>query len=267
MPLCPSTHLEYPIADATRIDESLSDQMNFIIQLVTMGRSVRNKERIGVRQPLNKIIVVARKPEEGNAANRFQSHLLEELNIKELEVRNEADFLQYSLKPNFPVLGMRLGKSIKLLGPALGQLDAAKVNATLQEGGSIRVQLDGQDFDLSAGDLVVQPITPDNLAVVEEGGTVVALDTEITDSLYLEGLARDVVRKLQDLRKNQGLDMGDRINLTLQSTNADLLRAVDAHKTYIGTELLAKDVKLENPGEGAQDVEIRKGMDLQVRLS
>ncbi len=254
-------HTEYPVADESLVDAELSAAMNATIRLVSLGRAVRNNEKIGVRQPLAKLTVVPREPAEKVAAERFADQIAEELNVKVVCVEAEAAFLTWQLKPDFKALGRRLGKAMKAVGGQLAQLDATATAERLRAGESITIEVDGKAIELGPDDIQILARVPENMAVTEDGGTVVALDTELTNALRREGLARDIVRQLQDLRKATGLQMEDRILLRTATDDAEVADALAAHGDTIKNEVLADEL-IEGLGDAPEDGETH---DLAVR--
>jgi isoleucyl-tRNA synthetase len=205
---------------------------------------------VKVRQPLGEAIVVAAERER-TAIERFQDLVLDELNVKALRFVSEADELgSYELKPNYRTLGPRFGKSMPQVANAVEALDAGKVTATLRDGGTVGVSIDGHDHELSADDLAISLQPLEGFQVEREAGHAVALELGISDELRREGLAREVVRAVQNERKDAGLDVSDRISLSLDGSS-ELMEAVREHESYITGEVLAARIDYGIDGESS----------------
>jgi isoleucyl-tRNA synthetase len=174
-----------------------------------------------------------------------------ELNVKELDfVSDESELVSYSAKPNYRALGPRFGKRMPQVAAAVEALDAAHVAAVLAEGGEVGINIDGSDHSLTAEDvtLALQPL--EGYEVEAEAGHAVALQLELDDELRREGLAREIVHAVQIARKDAGLEITDRIALTLTGDD-DLLAAAQAHQDYLANEVLATSVSYDGSANGA----------------
>ena len=248
----PSVHLcDYPQPDQALRDEALEWQMQIARDAVRLGHQARSHARLKVRQPLSEAAVVAA-GREREAIARFEGLLLEELNVKALRYVSEADELgRFELKPNYRTLGPRFGKQMPQVAAAVAGLDAARAALTLREGGEVHIAIDGKNQALGADDvqLVLQPL--EGYQVERSGTHAVALNLELDEALKREGLAREVVHAVQNARKEAGLDVEDRIELTLGG-DGTLLDAVSAHSGYVTGETLATSLSLDGTGgEGA----------------
>jgi isoleucyl-tRNA synthetase len=248
----PSVHLcDFPEPHAALWDEKLEEQMAVVREAVELGRAARAQAKVKLRQPLGEAVVVARETEQ-EAIERLEAIVLEELNVKRLRFVEDADELGvWELKPNYRALGPRFGKRMPQVAAAVGALEGRSAAATLRGGGRIGVAIDGHEHALSADDvqLVLKP--REGYQLERAGGHAVALDLELDDELRREGLAREVVHAVQAARKNAGLAVEDRIELSLVGDD-DLLAAVRAHESYVTTETLATtlsyDGTLGQPG-------------------
>jgi isoleucyl-tRNA synthetase len=198
-----SVHLaDWPRADPDRIDADLDAQMALARHLTSLGRAARSEAGIKVRQPLSRALVFL--PSDAPAI--LHDIVADELNVDEIDVADElGDVLEFELLPNFRTLGPRLGARSKELHPALAALDGVEAAAALEAGQSIIITLGGQPIELGPEDLQLRVRGQQGFAVSREGGEVVALDLALDDTLRQRGLAREVVRLLQDLRKTSGL--------------------------------------------------------------
>ena len=244
----PSVHLaDYPEPNPGLRDEQLEWQMGIAREVVELGRAARAQGKVKLRQPLPEAVVVAAERER-DAIERFRSLVLEELNVKELRFVSEADELgRWELKANYRTLGPRFGKEMPMVAEAIAALDAERAADTLRSGGRVGINLNGHEHELDPGDvqLVLQPL--EGYQVERAGTHAVALNLEITDELKREGMVREIVRAVQDQRKTSGLNVEDRISLTLGG-DEELLDAVRAHEEYLTGEVLATSISYEGDG-------------------
>ncbi|MCZ4491637.1 MAG: isoleucine-tRNA ligase [Conexibacter sp.] len=245
-----SVHLtDWPVA-AER-DLVLEDAMATAREAVGLGLRARAGAKVGLRRPLREAVVVAA-GREREALEAMADIVGEELNVKSLRFVDEADELgSYDLKPNYRTLGPRFGKHMPQVAAAIEALDADRVAVALREGRTVGVNIDGHDHELGSDDLLVglQPL--DGFQVEREGGHAVALDLAMDDSLRREGWAREVVRAIQNARKEAGLEVSDRIALDLGG-DAEILDAVREHEEFVAGEVLALEVSYGGNGAGAQ---------------
>lgn len=231
-----SVHLEaFPMAQDELVEPELESAMDVMREVVNLGRNLREKHRLRVRQPLPLIKVASSKALNTALRDALSPVILEELNVKDiLWVSDPKTLVMVSVKANFKVLGRRLGPKMKVVANAIAALNEDEIQA-LQNGDTL--QLEGEDIALEHV-LVIQEATGDG-AVETSGGITVELDTQITESLKLEGLAREVVSKVQAARKEAGLDVEDRIVLSLRTDSEDLNAAIATHSEMIAGEVLA----------------------------
>jgi len=237
-----SVHLtDWPAPRPERVDPDLEAQMALARRLTSLGRAARSEAGVKVRQPLARALVFL---PSGSPAI-LHDIVSEELNVDEIDVTDELnDVLEFELVPNFRTLGPRLGEQVKDLKPALAALDGMAAAAALEEGQSITVALPGGPAELGPDDVQLRVRGQEGFAVSREGGEVVALDLHLSEDLRHRGLAREVVRLVQDLRKSSGLDVSDRIHLHLTG-----LASISSYFDYIAREVLAADIS-QAPGEG-----------------
>ena len=252
----PSVHLcDFP--EPGERDEQLEWDMRVVRDAVELGRAARAHAKLKVRQPLREAVVVAA-DRERTAIERLDSLLTEELNVKSVRYVSEADELgRFELKPNYRALGPRFGKQMPQVAAAISSLDPAK----LRDGGSAGVSIDGQEHQIGPEDvqMTLQPL--DGYQVERSGTHAVALNLELDDELRREALAREVVHAVQAARKNAGLNVEDRIALTLGG-DGRLLDAARAHEGYLARETLATSLSYDGPDGAAADIEGR-----QLRIS
>jgi isoleucyl-tRNA synthetase len=240
----PSVHLcDWPQAGPR--DPELESAMAIARQTVGMGLAARAHAKLKVRQPLRTAIVVAT-GREREAIERLSDLVRDELNVHALRFVSEADELgRVELKPNYRTLGPRFGKDMPMAATAVAGLDAARAAATLRGGGTVAIDVGGTEHVLAADDVLVAMQPLEGYQVEREGLHAVALDVEIDDALRAEGWARDAVRAIQNARQSAGLEISDRIALTLDG-DGELLDAVRAHQEYVAGEVLATTVAYED---------------------
>jgi isoleucyl-tRNA synthetase len=261
----PSVHLrDFPTADESLADPNLEQEMEAVRLTVELGRAARAQAKAKVRQPLRRAVIVANDAE--RAAIEARADLVTaELNVKELDfVTDESELVSYSAKSNYRALGPRFGRKMPQVAAAVEALDAAHVAAVLAEGGEIGINIDGSDHTLGPDDvtLALQPL--EGYEVEAEAGHAVALQLELDDELRREGLAREIVHAVQIARKDAGLEITDRITLTLTG-DKDLIDAAQAHQDYLATEVLATSVSYDGSADGAT-AKI-DGRELSIRVS
>jgi isoleucyl-tRNA synthetase len=247
-----SVHLaDYPVYNGARRDEALEFKMDTVQKAVSMGRSLRYQFNLKIRQPLKSVELVTKNPEEKKVLLEMEESIREELNVKKVVFHEKEDELvEYRAKPNFRVLGKELGSSMKIAAERIGGLGQSEIQSLL-EGSVLTIDIDGKNIDLSIEKLLIDRLEKDNLKVVNEGTLTVALDTQITQELRLEGYVRDLVRGVQNLRKERGLEVTDRIVLSVSGSSA-LKEACDAFADYISSETLAVSLHwVDSSAEGA----------------
>ncbi len=230
-----SVHLEdWPVAVNERRDVDLEVSMDVARRLTSLGRSARAEAGIKVRQPLSRALVFLASGDVMPPAGIVE----DELNVDQLEYGSElAQVLSFELVPNFRIVGPRLGEAVKELKAALASLDSVHAAALLEAGDSISVTLSTGVFELGGDDVELRVKSQGGFAVSREGGEVIALDLTLNDDLLRRGYLRDVVRQVQDLRKNSGLDVSDRIILWVTGLD-DLADDLDT----LASEVLATTV-------------------------
>ncbi len=250
-----SVHLtDWPVADASLVDRALLEATRLTIRVVGLGRAARNAGKLKVRQPLAAALIRTRRPEEWEKLLPFVEQIQEELNVKEVRyMADEAAVAKYQLRPNLPALGPRLGPDLPKLVAALKELDADDAVVRLKRGERLTLRVGDRELSLGMDD--VQPLATavPGYAVAEEHGYLVGLVSDLTAELRDEGLAREVVHRLQSLRKAAGFEVADRIVVHYEA--GDRLRQVfAAWDAYIRSETLAVALPAGVKGaEGFQD--------------
>ncbi len=206
-----SVHLcSFPVADEEAVDPELEKGMEEVLEIVALGRTARNGSNIKNRQPLAKLYVATDK--KVNLTDELYDIAKDELNIKEVEILSDASaFVSYKLKPQLKTLGPKYGKALGSIRKFLETCDAAKVVATVKKGQTYDVELDGTAVSFSLDDLLISSEPTEGFVSESSDGLTVVLDVCVTDELLLEGAAREIISRLQNMRKEAGFDVTDRI--------------------------------------------------------
>ncbi|MFP3042761.1 isoleucine--tRNA ligase [Treponema primitia] len=238
-----SVHLtDFPVPREERRDRELEFKMAAVQHAVSMGRSLRSQYNLKVRQPLKTVELVTRNLDEKKVLLEMEDIIREELNVKSVVFRdNEEDLVEYQAKANFRLLGKELGKDMKAAATRIEALSQSEIQGLL-EGAVLSIEVAGRSVDITAEKLDIRRIERAKLRVLNEGTLTVGLDTELTEELSREGDVRDLVRGVQNLRKDTGLEVTDRITLVL--FGSDRLKAAwEAFAEYVAAETLAKSVE------------------------
>lgn len=238
-----SVHLtDWPVAEVSLMNPDLEASMEVARRLTSLGRAARSEAGVKVRQPLSRALVFLPPGSPAPPPGIVE----DELNVDRLDDAGElSDVLRFELVPNFKTLGPRLGESVKHLKPSLARLDGAQVAKALEEGRSVTLELPDGPVDLGPEDLELRVKANEGFAVSRDGGEVVALDLALDEGLLRRGLVRDVIRQIQELRKSSGLELADRIMLTVEGLE-DL---TEDDLSLIANEVLALSVA-RGPGTG-----------------
>jgi isoleucyl-tRNA synthetase len=266
-----SVHLcDFPEADRSLIDTELSADMETLLKLVSLGSAVRNSVKIKVRQPLAEIRIQPADDAEHRAVLRFSEQIAEELNVKKVSLHDSAEgpLLRYEIRPNLKSLGPKLGQRVKEVQSALAALDPSTVTEKIQAGGNLEVAVSGGTVVLESNDILLNTKAPDGWAGLADHGTQIILDIRVSRELAFEGIAREIVRHIQDLRKQAGLEMEDRIRLHLWTESSAVRDAIAAHEHYIRGETLAIEITGQPVDSDAHKAEINlQGDKLTIELA
>ncbi len=231
---------DFPTSNEKLIDKKVEERMDLVRTLVALGRGTREKERIKVRQPLAEILVDGKYKD---LIEDLTPLMMEELNVKKVVFETDLDkFMNFSLKPNFKVAGPVLGGKIKVFGSALSKVDAADFVGKLESCGSVELDLDGEKFNIEKDFVDVRISAKDGFAVAMENNVFTILDTGITPELIDEGLARELISKVQQLRKQNNYEMMDNITIYVNA-DEDVKKAIDKFRQYIMKETLALSIE------------------------
>jgi isoleucyl-tRNA synthetase len=258
-----SVHLrDWPAANVALIDRELSRDVRAVVQTVSLGRAARMKATLKVRQPLARLLIHARDADEQEALMRLADQLKEELNVKAVEpLAAGEDVVSYRVRPNLPALGPKYGKQLGGIRAALAALDPNDVARRVAAGGSVPVTA---AIALEPDELLVDAVEREGYAVIEEGGYTVALDIALTPELVREGMARDLVRAIQDARKAAGLNIADTIALwvamdTENEDDTETRTMLDEYAGYVSDETLATRFTIAPVPDGAATAAVTLG--------
>jgi len=245
-----SVHLAgFPTADETLVDAKLMADTRMIMRLTRLGHAARNRSKFKVRQPLAEVWVAVREEDERAVVESLADQLTEELNVKGLKVVDEVDLVSFRVSARPDRLGPRFGKQFPKIRSALAEVDPMPLVRSLRNGEAIELAIDGQTVRLEPDDVSIETEEREGLAVASEGGYTVGVTTTLTEGLRQEGIVRDLVRHIQNLRKEAGFQVTDRI-VTYVQADDPVATAVAAQKAYIQRETLSQQVVADAPAEG-----------------
>jgi len=241
-----SVHLaEFPKFDASYVDKSLERKMENAQTISSLVLSLRAKEKIKVRQPLQKIMIPIDSEQQKEEILAVADLIKHEVNIKEIQLLEDAsDILVKQIKPNFKTLGPRFGKDMKTIAGAINKMTADDIKIVEQKG-EIDVDCNGKIVKLQRDDVEITSQDIEGWLVANEGNITVALDVTISDALKEEGIARELVNRIQNLRKDSGFEVTDKISVQLQE-DVNITQAVKTNLDYIKAETLTDDLKIIN---------------------
>ncbi len=249
-----SVHLaDYPAYHADLVDKDLEERMALAQDISSLTLSLRKKTGINVRQPLGKIMVPVLDNSFQEKVEKVKDLILSETNIKNLEfITDTTGIIKKKVKPNFKVLGAKVGKDMKAVTAAIQALDAQQLNELEIQG---QIQLPGTAYSITTEDVEIIAEDVEGWQVANLGRLTVALDIHINQELKEEGLARELINRIQNLRKDKGFEVTDRINVTI-SQNTEIQEAVQNNFSYICTEILANSLKIDGTLANGDTVEI-----------
>ncbi len=241
-----SVHLcDYPALSADQqkhCNPELEGRMASAQKIVSFALALRNDKNIRVRQPLKRVLIYTKNQTERAALEKMQNIICDELNVKGMELFNSAEALVLkSVKPNFKLLGPKLGKMIGKVAPVLQALTADQIK-NFEINGHERVVIEGQEMKIQLSDVEIHTQPQPGLAAYTDGEITVAIDLELTAELINEGIARELINRIQNLRKESGLAVTDRIDILIDTTAESVLRAVNSKTDYIKSETLTRTV-------------------------
>jgi len=262
-----SVHLcDYPVVKEAFINPTLEDEMDIILKSVNMGRSLRAKHQIKIRQPLQKITLLTKNEAVQGILGEMSLLITDELNVKSVEIAsNEEDLVILKAKPNLRVLGPKLGKKLKDFRPQIEGLGSSQI-VQIQNGKKVTLTLDGEAFEIGIDEIFIQREQKEGVVTESVDDITVALDIQLTGELVAEGFAREFINKIQQTRKEMDLDVTDRILIYYQANDV-LKAAIENFADHIKLETLADSLDNEvNPDGGFSDWTINE-IDCSIKVS
>jgi isoleucyl-tRNA synthetase len=235
-----SVHMTaWPVADPDWQNDALLFDIDVVQKVVGLARAARGQSGVRTRQPLSRLLVRAPSDAAASALAAHQDQILEELNVKAIEfIARDAGLVSYRIKPNLPRIGKQYGKLIPVIRTVLAEADGAAIAGAVARGESFEIEAGEQMLTMSGDDVLIETSSAEGYACAEDSGFLTALDTTLDDALINEGFAREIVRSVQDARKQAGLQVSDRICLGVSGSIA-VEKALELHRDYLMTETLA----------------------------
>ena len=248
-----SVHLcDYPVSNPAFVDKELEASMDEVLNIVVLGRAARNSANIKNRQPLGKIFVTAPKA----LADEYREIIEDELNVKELEfVTDSSSYVSYSFKPQLKTLGPKYGKLLGAIREYLTSLDGSAAKQELDEKGTLTFTAGGTEISLAPEDLLIETVQREGFQAESGGGVTVVLDTNLTPELIEEGFVRELISKIQTMRKDAGFEVMDTIKIYV-SGNDKIAAIFEANKASIAHDVLATDINAAQGGSYTKDWDI-----------
>ena len=263
-----SVHLcEYPEIDDQKIDQKMIDQVDAIRKMVELGRSARNKAELKIRQPLQELCFYL----SDNSIKEFvienQNIILEELNVKNIKYVDSTDkLIGYIIKPNLPFIGQDYGKELPKIKDAISKMDSDKIVSDINQDGEVAIHLESKTINLKRDAFLIDKESKEGYTSESDGNITVGLTTELSEKLVQEGIARDVIRHVQIMRKNANFAVEDRIN-TYGSFDGEIGDAIKANEDYFKNETLTVNMIDEfQSGEYEESFEI-KGTRIKISIN
>ena len=249
-----SVHLEsFPVSDASKIDKDLQEKINYAQIISSLTLSLRAKEKIKVRQPLNRILIPVDSLNKKNIINSVSEEIKREVNVKNIEfIEGKSDLLVKSIKPNFKKLGPKYGKFMKEISSKTNSLENTRI-LELEKTGKIDLIINKKSITFNVDDFDISSKDIEGWLVANEGNITVALDISIDQELMEEGIAREIVSKIQNLRKSNGFEVTDRIGLNF-SGDFEIEKAINNNLEYVKSETLANAIQFNVQQEGGHEI-------------
>ncbi|REC63306.1 isoleucine--tRNA ligase [Chryseobacterium pennae] len=251
---CESVHLtDFPVADESLIDQDLVEKTHLAQNITSMVFSLRKKENVKVRQPLQKVLVPVLDAKTEEQILAVADLIKQEVNVKELQLINAEEashLIVKQIKPNFKALGPKLGKYMKVVGAEITNLTTEQIAALEKEG-----KLDVQGYEITLDDVEISTKDIPGWTVTSDGKTTVALDLTLTDELKSEGIAREFINRIQNLRKEKDFELTDRINISIEE-NSPFLEDIKKNEEYISSEVLSNKIEIVSSLSNFNEIEI-----------
>jgi isoleucyl-tRNA synthetase len=249
-----SIHLtDFPVADESLIDQDLVEKTHLAQSITSMVFSLRKKENVKVRQPLQKVLIPVLDSKSEKQILAVAELIKQEVNVKELQLINAEEashLIVKQIKPNFKALGPKLGKDMKTVGGEIANLDAEQISKLEKEG-----KLDIQGYEITPDDVEISTKDIPGWTVTSDGKVTVALDLTLTEELKSEGIAREFINRVQNLRKDKDFELTDRINITLEE-NSPFLEEIKKNEEYISAEVLSNKIEIVSSLSNFNEIEI-----------
>ncbi|AYE36679.1 isoleucine--tRNA ligase [Borrelia turcica IST7] len=260
-----SIHLnEYPKEIKELIKQDLEDKMNFTRKVVSIARALRASHDIKIRKPISTIYVVTKNQKEQEILHEMQEIILEEINAKEIKIKsNEEELVTYRAKANFRELGSKLGKNMKAVSLEIMKLENETILQIIN-GNTHIIQIEENTYDITIKDIILERKEKENLKVINEDSITIGLDSLITEELYLEGLSREFIRKVQNLRKENKFNVSDRIILYTDN-NETLRKIISKFESYIKSETLTLKIEA-NKEKAITKVELDDDIEIMIGI-
>jgi isoleucyl-tRNA synthetase len=252
-----SVHLTlFPEVDESAIDLDLEQKMSLAQTISSLTHSIRKKEKIKVRQPLTKIMIPVLDEKIKHQIEEVTELIKSEINVREIEfLHDTSGVMVKKIKPNFRVIGQKFGPKVKFVAGAVNQWGQEEITA-LEADGEFEIMIEGEPVKLTLEDVEISSEDIPGWSVASEGKVTVALDINITDELRREGFARDFVNRIQNLRKDQGLDVQDKIEVLVSSDEELVVSSLNANADYICAETQAEKLEIVANADNGHQVEI-----------
>lgn len=240
-----SVHLaSFPTADNDMIDKALEAKIQLSQRISSLVLSIRQKEKLKVRQPLRKVMIPVNSDQEKNAISAVAHLIKNEVNVKEIELLEDAsDILVKQIKPNFKVLGPKFGKDMKAVAQIIQNFEQKDIHQIEKEG-VLTIQVEDSSYELTVEDVIISNKDIEGWLVASSGQLTVALDVNLDDDLIKEGIARELVNRIQNIRKDSGFEVTDRVDVYFQGS-VGLDAAIKSNESYIKTETLCENIYIE----------------------
>ncbi len=263
-----SVHLaQWPKSKSEVVDTALEEQMRLAQDLTSMVFSLRKKENLRVRQPLQKMMVPVHNDKVKSQIEAVKELVLSEVNVKELEfMTSDSGILVKKVKPNFKTLGPKFGQQMKAISQAISQFTSEDIS-TIEQEESYPLNIGGSEIQLDLSDVIITTEDIPGWVVTSMNSNTVALDISLSDNLISEGLAREVINRVQNIRKELGFEVTDRIEITL-SAEEKLANAINNNLNYICSETLADEIRITtyNSLEKIEEMELTEGVFTRIEL-
>ncbi|MDB4756783.1 isoleucine--tRNA ligase [Mariniblastus sp.] len=265
----PSVHLcDYPTVNDEKVDSELSDRMSVLREIASLGRSARMESKLKVRQPLAGVEVILSDSCHQQWLEQNSEILKEELNVKEIEFKNNADeYITYQIQPNFKRLGQRIRHLMPKVKIKLADADGGELLKQLESAGKVTLDVDGESVELDNEDIQVRLQAKEGWSAAQGRFCVVVLSTELSDELIREGYARDIIRFVQDLRKETQLEFNDQIDLFLVVDEGPIRQAIRENMAYIKSEVQAQTLAFDATEDSARTLRQVGEFEVEIGLS